>query len=102
MRLDEPRVKPLSDEEIDPEIRERIFQGPILNIFRTLAHHPALLKRYERLSERHRDVAVTRVMSEHCGACGQQLPPQLAVEVRKMETLMTCPACGRILIHYAD
>ena len=64
--------------------------------------NPALLKRYERLSERHRDVAVTRVMSEHCGACGQQLPPQLAVEVRKMETLMTCPACGRILIHYAD
>lgn len=63
---------------------------------------PALVKRYERLSERHRDVAVTRVESEHCGACGQQLPPQLAVEVRKGDQFITCPACGRILIHYAD
>ncbi len=63
---------------------------------------PPLLKRYERLSEKHRDVAVTRVDAEHCGACRQQLPPQLAVEVRKNEQFITCPACGRILIHYAD
>ena len=46
MRLDKPRVAPLSDEQIDPEIRERIGAGPtgtgpILNIFRTLAHHPS-------------------------------------------------------------
>jgi predicted nucleic acid-binding Zn-ribbon protein len=64
--------------------------------------NPAFLKRYERLSERHRDVAVTRVREEHCGACGQQLPPQLAVEVRKGDQFIMCPACGRILIHYAD
>jgi predicted nucleic acid-binding Zn-ribbon protein len=64
--------------------------------------NPALVKRYERLSERHRDVAVTRVEAEHCGACRQQLPPQVAVEVRKNDQFITCPACGRILIHYAD
>ena len=63
---------------------------------------PALVKRYERLAERHRDVAVTRVEAEHCGACRQQLPPQVAVEVRKNDQFITCPACGRILIHYAD
>jgi predicted nucleic acid-binding Zn-ribbon protein len=63
---------------------------------------PALVKRYERLSERHREVAVTRVDNEHCGACRQQIPPQLAVEVRKNEQFITCPACGRILVHYAD
>jgi predicted nucleic acid-binding Zn-ribbon protein len=63
---------------------------------------PPLLKRYERLSERHRDVAVTRVLADHCGVCGQQLPPQLAVEIRKGDQFITCPACGRILIHYAD
>ncbi len=63
---------------------------------------PLLLKRYERLSEKHRDVAVVRVKEDHCGACGQQLPPQLAVEVRKGDQFITCPACGRILIHYAD
>ncbi len=63
---------------------------------------PPLLKRYERLVERHRDMAVTRVEAEHCGVCRQQLPPQLAVEVRKNEQLVTCPACGRILVHYAN
>ncbi len=63
---------------------------------------PALVKRYERVAGKHRDVAVTRVEAEHCGACRQQLPPQVAVEVRKNDQFLTCPACGRILIHYAD
>jgi predicted nucleic acid-binding Zn-ribbon protein len=63
---------------------------------------PALLKRYERVAEKHRDVAVTRVEAEHCGACRQQLPPQVAVEVRKNDQFITCQACGRILVHYAD
>jgi predicted nucleic acid-binding Zn-ribbon protein len=63
---------------------------------------PALLKRYERVAEHHRDLAVTRVESEHCGACRQQVPPQVAVEVRKNESFITCQACGRILVHYAD
>jgi 4-carboxymuconolactone decarboxylase len=46
MRLDEPRLPPLPDAEIDPEIRARLGSGPILNIFRTLARHPKLLKRW--------------------------------------------------------
>jgi alkylhydroperoxidase family enzyme len=46
MRLEKPRVVPLSDAEIDPEIRQRIGDGPVLNIFRTLAHHPKLMKRW--------------------------------------------------------
>ena len=46
VRLDQPRVTPLRDDQIDPEIRERFSRGPILNIFRTLAHYPALLKRW--------------------------------------------------------
>jgi 4-carboxymuconolactone decarboxylase len=46
VRLDKPRVAPLADEQIDPETRERFGAGPILNIFRTLANHPALMKRW--------------------------------------------------------
>jgi alkylhydroperoxidase family enzyme len=71
MRLDKPRVPPLADEEIDPEIRQRIFQGPILNIFRTLAHHPALMKRWlvfgnhvlgkSTLPPRERELAILRI-----------------------------------------
>jgi len=62
---------------------------------------PPLAKRYERLVP-HRDVVVTRVENDHCGVCRQQIPPQLAVEVRKNDQFITCPACGRILVHYAD
>jgi alkylhydroperoxidase family enzyme len=46
VRLDKPRVPPLADEQIEPEIRERFGSGPVLNIFRTLANHPALMKRW--------------------------------------------------------
>lgn len=63
---------------------------------------PALLKRYERVADRFGDLAVTRVDNEHCGACRHQIPPQVAVEVRKGDQFITCQACGRILVHYAD
>lgn len=62
---------------------------------------PPLVKRYERLAP-HRDVVVTRAEGDHCGGCRQQIPAQLAVEVRKNDQFITCPACGRILVSYAD
>jgi predicted nucleic acid-binding Zn-ribbon protein len=62
---------------------------------------PAYQKRYEKLSA-HRDLAVTRVENDHCAACRQQIPPQLAVEVRKNDQFIACPACGRILVHYEN
>lgn len=46
MRPEKPRIEPLPLEEIDPDTRERFGGGPMLNIFRTLAHHPKLLKRW--------------------------------------------------------
>jgi len=46
MRLDKPRVDPLAVDAIDPEIRARFGDGPMLRIFRTLAQHPKLLKRW--------------------------------------------------------
>jgi AhpD family alkylhydroperoxidase len=71
MRLDTPRVEPLADDEIDPEIRERFGEGPILNIFRTLAHHPKLMKRWlvfgnhvlakSTLPPRERELVILRV-----------------------------------------
>jgi predicted nucleic acid-binding Zn-ribbon protein len=62
---------------------------------------PAYQKRYERLVP-HRDVVVVRAEGDHCGGCRQQIPAQLAVEVRNNNQFITCPACGRILVHYAD
>lgn len=46
MKLEKPRVEPLAVEDFDAETRETFGAGPVLNIFRTLANHPKLLKRW--------------------------------------------------------
>jgi 4-carboxymuconolactone decarboxylase len=52
MRLSKPRLEPLAEADIDPEIQELLrvgreaTGGRILNIFATLARHPKLLKRW--------------------------------------------------------
>ncbi len=70
MRLEKPRVEPLLLEQIDPEMREQLRERP-LNIFRTLANHPKLLKRWlvfgnhvlakSTLPARERELAILRV-----------------------------------------
>jgi 4-carboxymuconolactone decarboxylase len=71
MRLEKPRLEPLEPEDIDADIRSRFGDGKILNIFRTLAHHPKLLTRWlvfgnhvlakNSLSPRDRELAILRV-----------------------------------------
>ena len=50
MRVSEPRIAPLEEPDWDEKTREAMapFAGerPPLNIFRTLANHPDLLKRW--------------------------------------------------------
>jgi 4-carboxymuconolactone decarboxylase len=50
MRLRQPRLGPLTEDKWDPETREILeklqVDGSIFNIFRTLAAHPKLLKRW--------------------------------------------------------
>src|SRR6202007_629764 len=49
MRLTKPRFAPLSDAELTPaqdEARKDFRPGPVLNIFRTLAHAPKALTRF--------------------------------------------------------
>jgi 4-carboxymuconolactone decarboxylase len=50
MRLSKPRVPPIADGDLDDEGREFLQQvsreGRVLNIYRTLAAHPKLLKRW--------------------------------------------------------
>lgn len=55
-RLSTPRVAPLTADELDPEIRDMLLRpggfehGKLLNVFATLARHPALLKRWSPLA----------------------------------------------------
>ena len=49
MRLKAPRIAPLSDAELtaeQAEVLEAFRPGPVLNIFRTLAHAPKALSRF--------------------------------------------------------
>lgn len=50
MHLDEPRLKPLADGELDEEalriLESSRMRGNVFNIFRTLVHHPRLLERW--------------------------------------------------------
>jgi len=76
MRLATPRVPPLADADLDDEARDVVAglrrpDGTLLNIFRTLARHPKLLKRWlvfgnhvlgkSSLSARDREIAILRI-----------------------------------------
>jgi predicted nucleic acid-binding Zn-ribbon protein len=61
---------------------------------------PRLKARYDRLLAKHHDFAVTNVVDETCQGCHARIPPQVDVEVRQNERIITCEACGRILVHY--
>lgn len=73
MRLDEPRLAPLAEGEWSEEIDGLMRAGnrEPLNIFKTLAHHPKLMKRWlvfgahvlskSSLPARDREIAILRV-----------------------------------------
>ncbi|MEZ5559045.1 MAG: carboxymuconolactone decarboxylase family protein [Pseudomonadales bacterium] len=50
MRLSQPRVEPLEEDQWDDAVREImapfVGQGRVFNIFKTLAHHPDLMRRW--------------------------------------------------------
>jgi len=86
MRLSKPRIEPLAPQAMDPEVREPFGDGPILNIFRTLAHHPKLMKRWlvfgnhvlakSSLAPRERELVILRT-GHRCRAgyeWGQHVP----------------------------
>ncbi len=53
---------------------------------------------YQRVFQGRAGLAVVPVENGACGGCGAPLPPQTVNEVRKMEALITCETCGRILV----
>ncbi|MEO5858798.1 MAG: C4-type zinc ribbon domain-containing protein [Pyrinomonadaceae bacterium] len=53
---------------------------------------------YNRLAQRSRDgIAVAEVVNGSCAACNMSLRPQMSVEVKKGDKIMTCESCSRIL-----
>lgn len=62
---------------------------------------PAVLSRYNFIRSRLNDAAVAPVIDGTCQVCHMALPPQQFIELRRMEELMNCPSCQRI-IYWVD
>ena len=53
---------------------------------------------YDRLAQRSRDgIAVAEVVNGSCSACNMSLRPQMNVEVKRGDKIITCENCARIL-----
>ncbi len=53
---------------------------------------------YNRLAQRSRDgIAVAEVVNGSCSACFMKLRPQVRLELKTMDKIMTCESCTRIL-----
>ena len=53
---------------------------------------------YDRLAQRSRDgIAVAEVINSSCSACNMHLRPQMQLNVKKGDEIVTCENCARIL-----
>jgi len=53
---------------------------------------------YERIRKGKNGIALAEIENYTCNACYATIPAQTAVEVRKMDKIINCEVCGRILI----
>ncbi len=59
---------------------------------------PQMASIYNRLAQRSRDgIAVAEVVNGSCSACFMKLRPQMQVELKTSNRIMTCESCTRIL-----
>ena len=58
----------------------------------------SVLKRYARLREQRRGVAVVEAKEGNCMGCNMHLPPQLYNTLFRADDVITCPHCQRILV----
>jgi uncharacterized protein len=76
--------------EFDEETKRRH------DVFVTLPAQLAAV--YNRLAQRSRDgIAVAEVVNGSCSACFMSLRPQMQVEVKRGDQIITCESCTRIL-----
>jgi predicted nucleic acid-binding Zn-ribbon protein len=76
--------------ELDSELKKRH------DVFVTLPTNLANV--YNRMAQRSRDgIAVAEVKNGSCSACFMKLRPQMQVEIKKGDRIITCESCARIL-----
>ncbi len=60
---------------------------------------PAILTQYRNLLNTKGGVAIAEARGESCSGCYMSIPPQVFVNVKKNESIITCPNCHRILYY---
>ena len=58
----------------------------------------SVMKRYLRLRDQRRGVAVVEAKEGNCMGCNMHLPPQLYNMLFRADDVITCPHCQRILV----
>ena len=58
---------------------------------------PKLINKYETIRTRRDGVAVTTADKGICLGCNMNIPPQLYNDILKIESVIQCPSCKRIL-----
>lgn len=58
----------------------------------------SVMKRYDRLRDQRRGVAVVEAREGNCLGCNMHLPPQLYNMLYRADDVITCPHCQRILV----
>ncbi|QWV93916.1 hypothetical protein KP004_01600 [Geomonas oryzisoli] len=58
----------------------------------------SVMKRYSRLRDQRRGVAVVEAKEGNCMGCNMHLPPQLYNTLFRADDVITCPHCQRILV----
>lgn len=84
--------KELSQNKAELAIEAKKREG----VFTTLPKNLANI--YDRMAQRSRDgIAVAEVKNGSCSACFMSLRPQMQVEIKKGDKIITCESCARIL-----
>jgi uncharacterized protein len=60
---------------------------------------PSVLSSYQKLLRTKGGVAIAEARGEACSGCYMSIPPQVFVNVKKNESIITCPNCHRILYY---
>jgi hypothetical protein len=97
--LEGNRQKTLDDFETELTANRAEFETETKNreeVFKTLPTQMASV--YNRLAQRSRDgIAVAEVKNGSCSVCFMKLRPQVMVEIKISDQIITCESCTRIL-----
>ncbi|MBU0509784.1 hypothetical protein KKH27_13245 [bacterium] len=78
-------------EQEELELRHR-RENVVVRLLKPLYAH------YERIRKAKDGRGVARILDGACGGCFAMIPPQTQVNIRKLNDIVLCETCGRILV----